>query len=180
MAEKAVRIGNHFMYELSQGGYDIGTGAQASNVKPPARPCFVCVNVVGFQQEEETFSFRIRLYLVVQNGHSRTLKEPIALSLDEQREITLPDLHWANAAEVEATDEPTVKLLSRNNSVMWNQAFRISVRHHFDLRNLPFDTQSVKLSLHLNSPHQWELFNIRCAQVTSTKVFTTTWAGRTH
>jgi hypothetical protein len=50
-------------------------------------------------------------------------------------------------------------------SVVWNQAFRITIRHHFELQNLPFDSQSVKLSIHLNMPEQWEIFNLVCAQV---------------
>jgi hypothetical protein len=112
--EHPTRVANHFMYEITQAGYNLGVGAQVQQTKGTT-PVFCCLNVISFVQEEELFSFRVRLYAVFPNGHSRNVKEGVSLTLDEQKEIQLPEFHWANATEVEVLDEPSVRLVSKQH-----------------------------------------------------------------
>lgn len=166
MTEEApVKVGNHFMWELSQVGYKFGSVSEKDK-SHKKKKLHVCVNIVGIEVEDaDRFIFRMRLY-ALWHGHERTdIEDSINLTLAEQEAFSIPHIHIANASEVEALDEPSLRIFNHKKAVIWNQLFRVTLRSRFDLENFPFDAQTVKISLNLNSPDEWDLYDLKCSQI---------------
>ncbi|CAE8619051.1 unnamed protein product [Polarella glacialis] len=78
--------------------------------------------------------------------------------------VKMPNVSIFNQVSAEKYDVQSIRVYGGHNgksALLWNQAWIVTCKDHFDLHHFPFDIQALSIEFRQNDPKSWDLFDLR-------------------